>query len=82
MAKIPSSELAPRGNDNVLERSPRGFNWLDNFPRYGTMDRTAGQQPHQNKMDFHDAAYTLAAPFWIAKELVKTAERMWRITGM
>ena len=31
LAKLPSSELAPRGNDNVLN-APRGYNWLDNFP--------------------------------------------------
>ncbi|HNJ93628.1 MAG TPA: prolyl oligopeptidase family serine peptidase [Ferruginibacter sp.] len=82
LAKIPSSELAPRGNDNVLN-APRGFNWLDNFPATVQWIEPLDSGLIKNKMDFHDAAYTLAAPFTGSpKELVKTAERMYGITDV
>ncbi len=82
LAKLPSSELAPRGNDNVLN-APRNYNWLDNFPATVQWIEPLDSGLIKNKMDFHDAAYTLAAPFTgNPKELVKTAERMYSVTDI
>ncbi|GAB2812380.1 S9 family peptidase [Ferruginibacter profundus] len=82
LAKLPSSELAPTGNDNVLN-APRGFNWLDNSPATVQWIEPLDSGLIKKKMDFHDAAYTLAAPFTGApKELVKTAQRMYNVTDV
>jgi dipeptidyl aminopeptidase/acylaminoacyl peptidase len=82
LAKIPSSELAPTGNDNVLN-APRGYNWLDNSPATIRWIEPLDSGLIKKKIDFHDAAYTLAAPFTgNAKELVKTAQRMYSITDV
>ncbi len=82
LAKLPSSELAPRGNDNVLN-APRGYGWLNNFPATVRWIEPLDSGMIKNKMDYHDAAYTLAAPFTDAKkELVKTAERMYNVTDV
>lgn len=79
LAKIPSSELAPSGYDNVLN-APRSFNWLNNEPATVSWIEPLDSGLIKKKMDFHDAAYTLAAPFnGTAKELVKTA---WRMYGL
>ncbi|HNU87519.1 MAG TPA: prolyl oligopeptidase family serine peptidase, partial [Ferruginibacter sp.] len=82
LAKLPSSELAPRGNDNVLN-APRSYGWLNNSPATVRWIEPLDSGMIKNKMDFHDAAYTLAAPFTgSAKELVKTAERMYSVTDV
>jgi dipeptidyl aminopeptidase/acylaminoacyl peptidase len=82
LAKLPSSELAPRGNDNVLN-APRGYNWLDNSPATVQWIEPLDSGMIKNKMDYHDAAYILAAPFTDKpKELVKTAERMYNVTDV
>jgi hypothetical protein len=80
--KLPSSELAPRGNDNVLN-APRSFNWLDNSPATVSWIEPLDSGLIKNKMEHHDAAYTLTAPFTTtAALLVKTAERMYSITDV
>ena len=82
IAKLPSSELEPRGNDNVLN-APRGYNWLDNSPATLQWIEPLDSGMIKNKMDYHDAAYILAAPFTGGpKELVKTADRMYNITDV
>ncbi|HMI77379.1 MAG TPA: prolyl oligopeptidase family serine peptidase [Ferruginibacter sp.] len=82
LAKLPSSELAPRGNDNVLN-APRGYNWFDNSPATVQWIEPLDSGMIKNKMDYHDAAYILAAPFTgTAKELVKTPERMYGVTDV
>jgi dipeptidyl aminopeptidase/acylaminoacyl peptidase len=82
LAKLPSSELAPRGNDNVLN-APRGYNWFKNAPATVQWIEPLDSGLIKNKMDFHDAAYTLAAPFTsAAKELVKTPQRLYNITDL
>lgn len=82
LAKLPSSELAPRGNDNVLN-APRGYGWLSNSPATVRWIEPLDSGLIKNKMDHHDAAFTLAAPFTgTPKELVKTAERMYSITDV
>ena len=76
LAKIPSSELAPRGNDNVLN-APRAYNWLDNSPATLMWIEPLDSGLIKKKMEYHDVAYTLSNPFTgSTKELVKTAQRM------
>jgi len=76
LAKLPSRELAPSGYDNVLN-APRGFNWLDNEPATIVWIEPLDSGLIKKKVEFHDAAYLLAAPFTAApKELVKTPMRM------
>lgn len=80
--KIPSSELAPRGNDNVLN-APRGFGWLANSPATIRWITPLDSGMIKNKMAFHDAAYMLPAPFTgTASELAKTEERMYGVTDL
>ncbi len=82
LAKLPSSELAPTGNDNVLN-APRGFNWLDNSSATVQWIEPLDSGLIKKKMDFHDIAYTWAAPFTgTPKELVKTAQRMYSVTDI
>ena len=82
LAKLPSSELAPRGNDNVLN-APRGYSWLSNSPATVRWIEPLDSGLIKNKMEYHDAAYTLAAPFTAApKVLVKTAERLYTVTDI
>ena len=82
LAKIPSSELAPRGNDNVLN-APRGYNWFDNFPATIQWIEPLDSGLIKKKMEFHDAAYILAAPFTGSpKELVKTMQRMGNVNDV
>lgn len=82
LAKLPSSELAPRGNDNVLN-APRGYSWLNNFPATVRWIQPLDSGLIKNKMEYHDVAYTLDAPFTATpKELVKTAERMYNVTDV
>lgn len=79
LAKLPSSELAPSGYDNVLN-APRGFNWLNNEPATISWIEPLDSGLIKKKVDYHDAAYTLAAPFTAApKQLAKT---VWRMNGI
>ncbi len=82
IVKLPSSELAPTGADNVLN-APRGYNWLDNAPATLQWIEPLDSGLIKKKVDFHDAAYTLAAPFTGTKnELVKTAMRMYSVSDV
>jgi dipeptidyl aminopeptidase/acylaminoacyl peptidase len=82
LAKLPSSEGTPIGNDNVLN-APRGYSWLDNSPATVRWIEPLDSGLIKNKMDYHDAAYILAAPFSGGpKELVKTPERMYNLTDL
>ena len=82
LAKLPSSEGTPRGNDNVLN-APRGYNWLDNFPATVQWIEPLDSGLIKKKMDYHDVAYILAAPFAAGpRELVKTPERMYNVTDV
>ncbi len=79
LAKLPSSEGTPRGNDNVLN-APRSYDWFANAPATVRWIEPLDSGLIKNKMDYHDAMYTLAAPFTGApKELVKTAMRMYNV---
>jgi dipeptidyl aminopeptidase/acylaminoacyl peptidase len=82
LAKLPSSELAPTGADNVLN-APRGYNWLDNVPATVQWIEPLDSGLIKKQMDYHDIAFTLSAPFTdTPKELVKTAMRMYNVTDV
>ncbi len=74
--KLPSRELSPTGYDNVLN-APRGHSWLDAEPATIVWVEPLDSGMIKKKMDFHDAAYTLKAPFNASPQLlVKTAMRL------
>ena len=82
LAKLPSSELAPTGFDNVLN-APRRYSWFDNDPATVSWIEPLDSGIMKKKMDFHDAAYTLSAPFnGTAKLIAKTEMRMFGITDV
>ncbi len=82
LAKIPSSEATPTGNDNVLN-APRSYNWLDNSPATLRWIEPLDSGLIKKKMEHHDVAYTLSAPFsGTPKELVKTSQRMYGVTDV
>ncbi len=82
LAKLPSSELAPTGFDNVLN-APRRHSWFDNDAATVSWIEPLDSGIMKKKVNFHDAAYTLSAPFTSApKEIAKTEMRMFGITDV
>lgn len=82
MAKLPSSELAPTGFDNVLN-APRRHSWFDNEPATVSWIEPLDSGIMKKKMNFHDAAYTLSAPFTgTPKQIAKSEMRMYTITDL
>lgn len=75
LADLPSSETAPSGNDNV-QLVPRAFDWRDDEPATVTWCMPLDSGFIKKNMDYHDAVYSLAAPFNTeAKQLFKTRMR-------
>ena len=63
--------------------APRGYNWFDNFPATIQWIEPLDSGLIKKKMEFHDAAYILAAPFTGSpKELVKTMQRMGNVNDV
>lgn len=82
LTKLPSSELAPTGYDNVLN-APRGYNWFTNQPATVTWIEPLDSGLIKKKAEFRDAAYTLTAPFTgTPKELIKTPMRMYGVADI
>ena len=82
IAKLPSSELAPSGFDNVLNAS-RGHNWVNTLPNTISWIEPLDSGLIKKKVGFHDVAYIQAAPFTITPtELVKTPMRMGNISPL
>jgi dipeptidyl aminopeptidase/acylaminoacyl peptidase len=75
IASLPSGETAPSGNDNVQD-VPRGFDWRDDEAATVIWCTPLDSGLIKSKVDFHDAVYTLSAPFTAQpKELLKTQMR-------
>jgi dipeptidyl aminopeptidase/acylaminoacyl peptidase len=75
VATLPSGETAPSGYDNVQD-VPRGFDWRDDEPATLVWCTPLDSGLIKTKVDFHDAVYTLSAPFTSQpKELLKTQMR-------
>lgn len=75
LAKLPSSETAPAGNDNV-QNAPRSIEWRDDEAATVVWCKPLDGGLIKNQMEFHDAVYALQAPFTAeSKELFKTKLR-------
>lgn len=75
LAKIPSSETAPAGNDNVQD-APRAVSWRDDEAATIVWCKALDGGLMKNTAEFRDAVYALQAPFTGApKELFKTKMR-------
>ncbi len=75
LAKLPSAESAPAGNDNV-QNVARGFEWRDDEPASIVYAVPLDSGFIKKNVPFHDAVYSLSAPFTQgATELFKTSMR-------
>ena len=82
IVKLPSSELAPTGYDNELN-APRDYQWLDYQPATLVWIEPLDSGLIKNNVEFHDAVYSLAAPFNTAASLlVKTPMRIAGVADM
>jgi dipeptidyl aminopeptidase/acylaminoacyl peptidase len=80
LAELPSSETSPSGFDNI-QNSPRSFEWRDDAAATLVWSSPLDSGMYRNKMDHHDAVYSLAAPFTgEPKLLFKTNYRFRDIT--
>lgn len=62
LADLPSAETAPSGNDNV-QLVARGFDWRDDEAATVIWCMPLDSGLIKKNMDYHDAVYSLAAPF-------------------
>ena len=75
LAELPSSEGTPSGYDNT-QNVPRGFDWRDDEAATIVWAQPLDSGLIKSKVEFHDAVYSLSAPFsGQAKELFKTTMR-------
>lgn len=75
LATLPSSETAPSGFDNI-QNVPRGFSWRADKPATAVWAIPLDSGLYTKKVEFHDAVYTLDAPFsGQATTLAKTQMR-------
>jgi dipeptidyl aminopeptidase/acylaminoacyl peptidase len=75
LAELPSSEGTPSGNDNT-QNVPRGFDWRDDEAATITWAHPLDSGLIRKQVEFHDAVYSLSAPFTgEPKELFKTKMR-------
>ncbi|MCR6719620.1 MAG: prolyl oligopeptidase family serine peptidase [Chitinophagaceae bacterium] len=75
VAKLPSSETAPSGNDNV-QNVPRSFEWRDDEPATLVWCEPLDGGLIKTDVEYHDAVYAQAAPFTEKpRELFKTKMR-------
>jgi dipeptidyl aminopeptidase/acylaminoacyl peptidase len=80
LAKIPSSETAPGGNDNVAD-VPRSIEWRDDEAATIVWCKALDGGLIKNTAEFRDAVYALSAPFSAQpKELFKTKMRYGGVT--
>jgi len=75
LADLPSAETAPSGNDNV-QNVARSFEWRDDEAATVVWCMPLDSGLIKTKVDFHDAVFSLSAPFTAQpKELFKTQMR-------
>jgi dipeptidyl aminopeptidase/acylaminoacyl peptidase len=75
LAELPSSEGTPSGYDNT-QNVPRAFDWRDDEPATITWATPLDSGLIRKNVEFHDAVFSLSAPFSSQpKELFKTALR-------
>ena len=82
LTTLPSGENSPRGFDNV-QNTVRNFDWRDDRPSTLTWCLPLDSGLMRKKQEYHDAVYTMDAPFTgalqTAKELCRTQLRFQRI---
>jgi dipeptidyl aminopeptidase/acylaminoacyl peptidase len=77
--ELPSSEGTPRGFDNVLN-APRDYAWRNDQPASLTWCMPLDSGIMRKKMDYHDAIYSLTAPFTgEPTQLFQTKQRFQRV---
>jgi dipeptidyl aminopeptidase/acylaminoacyl peptidase len=82
LAKIPSSELTPTGFDNVLN-APHDFDWKNDEAATIMWISPLDSGMMKKKMDFHDEAFALPAPFTgNPVSITKTAMRIYDISSV
>lgn len=69
LAALPSSESSPTGFDNV-QNVPRGFRWADDAPATILWAEPLDSGKIRSNVEFHDAVYSLSAPFTSEKQLL------------
>lgn len=75
LANLPSGETTPSGYDNV-QNIPRAFAWRNDAPATITWCEPLDSGKIKTAVDYHDAVYSLAAPFNATPAvLVKTKMR-------
>lgn len=75
LADLPSAETAPSGNDNV-QMVAREFDWRDDAPATVVWCMPLDSGFIKKNIDYHDAVYSLAAPFNTEpRQLFKTKMR-------
>ena len=75
LADLPSAETAPSGNDNV-QNVARAFEWRDDEAATVVWCMPLDSGLIKTKVDYHDALFSLSAPFnGQPKELFKTQMR-------
>ncbi|WP_053058331.1 S9 family peptidase [Pedobacter sp. BMA] len=75
IAELPSSEVSPSGYDN-LQNIARAFDWRDDEPATLIWSKPLDSGLIKNNVPFHDAVYSLSAPFTgTEKEIFKTQTR-------
>lgn len=80
IAKLPSSETAPSGSDNVAD-VPRGIEWRDDEAATVVWCKPLDGGLIKNTAEYRDAVYALPAPFTgTPKELFKTKMRYAGVT--
>lgn len=80
LVKLPSSETAPAGNDNVQDVM-RNISWRDDEPATITWCKALDGGLIKNKADYRDAVFVLSAPFNInPKQLFQTQMRFGGVT--
>ncbi len=80
LAKLPSSETAPAGNDNVQDVM-RNISWRDDEPATITWCKALDGGLIKNKADYRDAVFTFSAPFNVnPKQLFQTQMRFGGVT--
>lgn len=62
LADLPSTEGTPSGYDNT-QPVPRGFDWRDDEPATIVWAEPLDSGLIKKKVEFHDAVYSLSAPF-------------------
>lgn len=80
LAELPSAETTPSGNDNIQDVT-RSYEWRDDEAATVIWSMPLDSGLIKNKMEYHDAVYSLAAPFTgNAKALFKTSMRYRGVT--